>query len=480
MPDEMIPPCEDKDSCWQLGQIDLFHALAHWMNFYPHPAQQQIIDGLRKETTVVAGRRFGKSVLCGALMLYDAMTHKDFLQYVIAPSQDQSKIVFSEVRKLAFESPMIHDYIVSSKDFPFPEISFKSGSIIYARSVGMNEGKYLRGHKAHKVYLDEAPLIPDNVVNTVIAPLLTDYDGDMFKIGTPLGQIGHFYTSYNEGMKGTPGYAAFHFTSFDNPHISHDYIRRQKAVITDLQYRVEYMGEFVNDEVCVFRWDSITDATMDYAETFEPEKGHQYYVGIDIARVHDYSSITVIDGTNPKSCKVAYTERFSNKPFSFLLDRIFAITLQFQPVRILVDETGVGEGPTEQILSEFPIAEGFKFSMQSKASLINSLKTGLEQRRLKISSENQNLINELRFYEYKLMEDSGNVKMSAPAGKFDDCVISLALSYLKCAVIYADVALTSIEPKPQPLNSNDNSLVVIGDTFREQPTDYSDFIGRWV
>lgn len=402
----------------------------------------------------------------GADLIHYALTHKDTIQYVIAPIQEQAKIVFNSTHALAIKSRMVRELIETDKSFPFPEISFKNGSIIYARSIGNNQGKFLRGYKAHRIIEDEAEMISDDVENSVIGPLLADYDGDKLKIGTPFGRIGHFYEDYEAGLKGEDEtMASFHFTSFDNPHVSHAYIERQRLKISDLQFRVEYLGEFVDDSVCVFKWQSISDGLRDYDESFVPEKGHTYYIGADLAKMHDYTCLVVIDATDQKACKVVYTERFTNKPYSFVMDRIRSIALQFGPVRILMDETGVGEGPTEILKAELSVVEGFKFSSQTKISLINTLKTGLEQHRILISANNRELINELRFYEYE-RSDSGNLKMNAPSGKFDDFVIALSLAYLKCSVSFADAAAFLINPPkqsiPSPLNRDESSIQSIG------------------
>jgi hypothetical protein len=225
------------------------------------------------------------------------------------------------------------------------------------------------------------------------------------------------------------------------------------------------LAEFVDESVCVFKWASIAAAQQEYDESMTPEKGHTYYVGVDLAKVHDYTTIVVLDGTNSQACKVVYTERFTNRPYSFVMDRIRAVAIVFGPVRILIDETGVGDPVTEQMKAELSVVEGFKFSVQTKVSLINTLKTGLEQGRIILPADNQELANELRFYEYEL-SDSGTLKMNAPSGKFDDFVIGLALAYLKCSVPLADAGAFCINYKtvkpPSPLNIGAESIQSIG------------------
>jgi len=473
---------DEESQIWKLGQIDIIYALKTWFGFNPHDAQKQIIFGLDQVTTIVAGRRFGKSVLMAALALYYAITKKKSIQFIISPSQDQSKIIFNELKEMALESPLVAPLVEKTKDFPFPEIRFKSGALIYARSTGNNEGKYLRGHKAHRIILDEAAYIKESIITNVISPMLADYDGEMIQISTPLGQ-NHFYDSHQRGLIKEPGYASFQFSSFENPHISHSYIRRKQKEITDIEFRTEWLAEFVDDQVCVFKWATINDALVDYEETYEPEPSHNYFIGVDIAKMYDYTAIVVIDGTDQKNCKVVYTERYTGKPYSFVIERIMGLSFRFHPLSILLDETGVGAGITEQVAAELPCAEGFTFSMQSKVALINTLKTGLEQRRLKIPRSQNVMADELRFYQYEL-SDSGVVKMSAPSKKHDDYVIALALAYQKCAVMYADASVDLIErnddSEHKDLNTSDFSVSNISSHSSDFNDDQVSGVKWWI
>jgi phage FluMu gp28-like protein len=443
------------------------------MNFYPHAAQRKIIDGSKQNTTIAAGRRFGKSVLFAALALYYALTNKNSTQFVIAPSQDQARIIFSEIERLVSQSTMLQDMVETQKSFPFPMIKFKSGSIIHARSIGGNEGKYLRGHKADKVYLDECAFISNSVIENVISPLLADTDGGLYCISTPLGQRGYFYESFMRGQKSDPLYASFQFSSYENPHISHDFINRQRSIIPSIQFDCEWMAKFVDDSICVFKGESVNTAMDDFQEEIKPEEGHNYWLGVDVAKIHDYTAITVIDGTDQKSCKVVFTERFNGKPYSYVIERIIQLATIYSAQTVHIDQTGVGEGVIEQISSILPNAEGFTFTQASKVSLINTLKTGLEQHRIKISAQNETLLNEIKYYQYDIT-DMGVVRMNAPSGSHDDMLISLALAYQKLAVQYAGVGVELIEQKGQKresLNSPDNSVVLIdGTPLHEGPS----------
>jgi hypothetical protein len=59
--------------------------------------------------------------------------------------------------------------------------------------------------------------------------------------------------------------------------------------------------------------------------------------------------------------------------------------------------------------------------------LIDNLVIAIEGRLITYPSEYKELIDELSVFEYKIT-DAGNITYSAPEGKHDDCVISLALA----------------------------------------------------
>ncbi len=404
-----------------------------FLDFAAHESQKEILLDKSKYKIIAAGRRFGKSKMAAVDILHHAFfgEYNPNTQYIISKSQDQANIIFNECYSFASNSPRLRNRITKVIWTPFPELRFDNGSSIHARSTSY-DGKYLRGHAAHRIVVDEAAYIKDDTIKQVIIPMLTDFNGDLILISTPNGR-NYFYEMFNKAKGGAIGHAGWQFDSFKNPHISHEFINEQKALLLDLQFRTEYLAEFIDDQNNVFKWIYINDSLEDYEEIFRPEQGHHYYLGIDVAKQHDFTAISVLDGTNPKQVRLVYTERFNNKSYEYIFERVSAIAIHFQPLKIIVDETGVGAGITEQIVQTFPQAEGFTFTQPSKVSLINTLKLGLEQRRLRISSANNHWINELRYYEYSFTKQGG-VKMEAPSNQFDDCVISLALAFQCCSI----------------------------------------------
>jgi phage FluMu gp28-like protein len=409
-----------------------------YLDWVAHPAQAAILNDNSQTKIVAAGRRFGKSEMEAVDLLWFAWYHPSSKQFIISHSQTQAENVFAMLYQFAMSSPMVRNEVIKVTWHPFPELILNNGSKILARTTA-HDGKYLRGYAAHRVLIDEAAYNKEKVIKEVVMPMLTDYNGTLILISTPMGS-NFFYQFFQRGRHDNPekvdGYKSWQFPSNVNPHLSHSYIEKMKGEMLDLQFRTEYLAEFIDDQTCVFKWEYINDATKDYEESFERQPGHNYYVGVDVAKQHDFTAISVLDGTNPQKCRLVYTERFNNKSYEFVFNKLLAVIMNFQPLKVIIDETGVGAGITEQVTQVIPQAEGFTFSMPAKIALINTLKLGFEQHRIELSESNERFIDELKYYQYdmKALDEKGIVKMSAPSGKFDDCVISLALAFQCCSV----------------------------------------------
>ena len=65
----------------------------------PHPGQRELLEGIRRITVAACGRQWGKSTALGWFIVWWAITHKARKVYIIAPSLDQSRIIFNEVAR---------------------------------------------------------------------------------------------------------------------------------------------------------------------------------------------------------------------------------------------------------------------------------------------------------------------------------------------------------------------------------------------
>ncbi len=400
-----------------------------------HDAQKQILNTVFQgytSITACCGRRFGKSKLMTFLLIYLACTRLQRKFAVIAPTYDQSRIIFEEMRQYIETNPILNDMKKKITESPYPKIQFKTMSSIVFKSADVP--KNLRGRSYHLVILDEAAFIDDATVKNVIEPMLADYNGILIKISTPFGK-NHFYDTFLLGQQKIQGNISFQFPSWVNPYISQEYLERKKAELGEDNpiWRQEYCAEFIEDSNNVFKWEHISKNIDERIELIdEAPRGRRYTIGVDLAKYQDYTVISVLDITE-KPYKLVHFERFNQRPYAYVVQKIRELYNNFGAPKILIDSTGVGDPILEQLED---IAEGYKFTNQSKINLINRLVVALENEEIKYPNI-PHLINELKYFQY--VKTKTTLKMEAPNGFHDDCVMGLALS-----VYAADKATNSI------------------------------------
>jgi phage terminase large subunit-like protein len=382
-----------------------------------HPAQRQILQDQHKNLTIAAGRRFGKSEMMAVSALHYAITEPNTIQFIIAPTYDQAKIIFDTCMRFLSHSIWVH-LIKKVTYTPFPRLSLHTGSVIHARSADKPEN--LRGHKAHRIILDEAGFIKDDAVSNVIEPMLADYNGSLIKIGTPNGR-NHFYDSFTRSDE---LYSSYQFPSWSNPHISQEFIEQKKKEYgeSSIKFRTEYAAEFIDDQNTVFQWRAVQQCVQDVEQREHGVSGRSYVVGCDIAKYQDYTVIVVLDATE-EPLQLVYFERFNKMPYSYVVERIRDLYQRFNHAKVVVDSTGVGDPLLEQLQNIG--AEGYVFTQRSKMQLIERLAAALDNQQV-VYPGIPELIDELKFFEY--VRTGSNYKLEARQGFHDDCVIALALA----------------------------------------------------
>jgi PBSX family phage terminase large subunit len=118
---------------------------------------------------------------------------------------------------------------------------------------GWESVENLRGQYFDKIILDEVAKYKNfwALWQEVLIPTLTDRRGGADFISTPRG-FNHFYDLYNKHLT-DENWGAFHFTTYDNPHISKEEIDSLKAQMTDTRFAQEYLADFKKSEGLVYQ-----------------------------------------------------------------------------------------------------------------------------------------------------------------------------------------------------------------------------------
>jgi hypothetical protein len=146
-------------------------------------------------------------------------------------------------------------------------------------------------------------------------------------------------------------------------------------------------------------------------------------MGVDLARLRDYSVITVEDRATHH---VVYFERFNQISWEAQYARIADVARRYK-AQVWMDSTGIGDPIVDTIRRAGIKVEPFKIGGSAiKQQLIDKLRVNIENQRITFPLIPV-LKRELESYEYNVSEN-GVVRFSAPSGEHDDAVISLALA----------------------------------------------------
>lgn len=383
-----------------------------WLGWEPHLGQVRWLLSPTVPTKVlVTGRRWGKSEVAAVDLLHYAIFSPGSRQAVISVTVDQARIIFDRALAFINGSPILTELFKEVKLTPFPRLRTVHGSEITVRSTARG-GTYIRGHKFHRVFVDEADYLPDSIIDEAVRMTLADTGGQLIMMSTPRRR-GLLYREFRKGQAGHPDVYAQTGPTFENPNLDHDYIRRLREHMTEAAWAREVEGLFVDSDRAVFGWPHIEAAYAgaDWEVPEPPAPGRTYVVGADLAKKEDFTVIIVLD-ISARPYRLVYFERFNRQPWPVVADRIRAAASRYRAARTLIDATGVGEAVLDELRD---VAEGLVFTTRSKLDLITELQMALEKREVKFPFIRE-LVDELAAYE--LPDDK----------LITDCVMALALA----------------------------------------------------
>lgn len=220
-----------------------------------HPKQRAFIDSPAKRKIIRAGRRGGKTVGVGIFAVERFLDSKRILYAV--PTAEQVDRFWTTVTRALYE--------------PIKAGVFKKNEVEHVIELPGTEQRIraktawnsdsLRGDYGDELIFDEWQLMDEAAWGEVGAPMLLDNNGNATFIYTPPSLHSrsvskardpqHAAKMFKEfaqrQLDGNPRYAAFHFTSRDNPHLSTEALDEIAGDMTNLAYRMEIMAEDVDE-----------------------------------------------------------------------------------------------------------------------------------------------------------------------------------------------------------------------------------------
>tara|TARA_Y100000310_G_scaffold178144_1_gene178126 strand:+ start:719 stop:2176 length:1458 start_codon:yes stop_codon:yes gene_type:complete len=247
--------------------------------------------------------------------------------------------------------------------------------------------------------------IPPNDPNHWFARLMHDAQNDL------TGRSGAFIVPYT-----------------DNPDLSADVIaeiEQDREVMLDRAWLRMYMVELATGEGSVLG--DVDGCITGQLLLDEPEEGHKYVMGIDVAKKVDFTVITVMDKAERR---LVWHRRFGRMDWVVQEEAIMEAYQQFRVGRIKMDSTGVGDPLYDRLFYRGLPIEPFLFTNESKYRLLTDLAVGIERRYLSYPAI-PIMLREMKSLQPTRLP-SGRTRIASPNGGHDDYPMSLGLCYSLC------------------------------------------------
>jgi len=405
------------------------------LNFKPFPYQERLLNDSSDRIIACMGRQTGKTTTIATKAIHYAYTHPKTTTLIVSPSLRQSMIMFDKVLSFTQGNPFLKKSVARKTH---TLIKLTTGSQIIALPCSEH---MLRGYTANLAICDEASFIPESVITEIIYPMISTTKGTTILLSTPWDKNHFFYKAFLN-----PSYSAHKIPSTENPLIQPEFLEEMKQTMTQEAYMREYLAEFTEAATSYFQQELIRKCIEKAQElNLEPYanmeqtilKG-EYYAGLDLGKMQDYSVFVVIQKTQDY-LKVVYTHQFPlETPYTEVINTLVAADLKFQFKKLLADQTGIGEPILESLQDEgLASAEGITLTQDSKTELLTYLKLTMEQNGLAVPY-NKNLCQQINDQQYSYGKN-GKLTFNHPPNTHDDMLWALALA------VYS--ARTQVTPK---------------------------------
>ena len=295
-------------------------------------------------------------------------------------------------------------------------IYFKNGSVYQLK--GADDPDYLRGAGPVGIVLDEFAKMK-YAAWEVLEPIMRANGGWVWFIGTPKGK-NHLHRMYIKGQTEHHEWKSWIMKASTSGIISQDQLKEAYESAHDKGfYNQEYECEFLEGEGSVFR--NVKDVMT--ATPQAPIKDHLYVIGCDLAKVTDYTVLTVYDRTTNAQ---VFQDRFKTLEWPFQKKRIKAVSTHYNKALIVLDSTGIGDPIGDDLMRDGVPVLPYKISQPSKKDLIEKLSIWIDQKRFSMIFNNDTLL-EFENFGYE-MSATGSIRYGAPEGFHDDIVIAHALA----------------------------------------------------
>lgn len=382
-----------------------------------HEKQREIARSLARFKVIRAGRRGGKTALNIEDCSFRAISRKDQNILFLAPTQKQARsIVWGDFKKRLF--PIGANFNEARLEISVPTEEGGNSTIYIG---GWENRENYRGMRFHHIVFDELDTLKDFFLSwqEIFRPALTDTAGSACFIGTPKSESRNLLR-LEKVAEVDIDYHAFHFTSYDNPHVLDSEIDKARAELDPRTFKQEYLAEYLDDAGALFRYSSIIDI---FTNTLE--KSNERYLTVDIAE--DGSDGTVFSFW--EGLEEYKREEYHSLNSEAIVAKIreYATTERIPHSHIAVDAIGVGAGVASHSLLDGIIGYKSSFAaIKTDIDIVHLPNVGYTEH-TKLTSDYRNLRSQSVFILAELVNT--HKIASRVDGKFKELIIEELQAY---------------------------------------------------
>ena len=252
-------------------------AFAKLIGFKPFDYQAELLRDTSKRIVACWGRQTGKSTTTALKALHFAFSNSNKTILIVSPSERQSQLMFAKIRRFLHAEvklsngrkirPLETSIVRETQGL----IELTNGSVIIPLPCSPDK---IRGFTADLVIIDEAAFVPEEVITSIVMPMLAATDGTLIMLSTPWSKDHIFYRAFSGELE---GWSVHHVPSSKCPLIKLDFLEAQKRIMTEAEFRREYLAEFVEEEACYFPMSQELLGHLDQAGALPQGMGRDAY-----------------------------------------------------------------------------------------------------------------------------------------------------------------------------------------------------------
>jgi hypothetical protein len=226
------------------------------LRFNPDPIQKQVLDHPAHRLILCCARQWGKTTIVAIKALHTAVFFPGSRILVLSKSLKQANLLLAVVSQSAAILGFRRKRVLGFQG----SLLLPNGSQIFAVA---NSETGTRGYSATIVIVDEAAMIPDDVIGAA-SPTLGRSTGKLWLLSTPHGETGIFYHVWHDSS--LSDWYKVKATIEDSPYASPAFIAEQKRLFP-LNFRQDFYCEFLPAKGALLsrdRVDKLIDPSIPY------------------------------------------------------------------------------------------------------------------------------------------------------------------------------------------------------------------------